>query len=58
MLTSAFGSARRRKAMDSRLRHTVEKDVLEGALNIAVDAGLSQAQTFKPSEGTEDFLNV
>ena len=57
MLTSAFGSARRRKAMESRLRHTVETDVLEGALNIAVDKGLSQSQTFKPSDGRVIFMD-
>ena len=42
--------------MESRLRHHVEKDVLEGALNIAVDKGLSQVQTYKPSEGNVCFL--
>ena len=51
MLTSAFGSSRKRKAMESRQRHAVETDVLEGALNIAVDKGLSKAQTYKPNEG-------
>lgn len=37
--------------MESRLRHHVEKDVLEGALNIAVDKGLSQAQVYKEAAG-------
>ena len=43
--------------MESRLRHTVETDVLEGALNIAVDKGLSQSQTFKPSDGRVIFMD-
>ena len=51
MLTSAFGSSRKRKAMDTRIRHHVKTDVLEGALNSAVDKGLVLAQTHKVSEG-------
>ena len=51
MLTSAFGSSKKRKAMETRLRHEVEKYVLEGALNSAVDTGLVQAETHKAREG-------
>ena len=51
MLTSAFGSSKKRKAMETRLRHQVEKYVLEGALNSAVDTGLVQAETHKAREG-------
>ena len=37
--------------METRICHHVKTDVLEGALNSAVDKGLVQAQTHKVSEG-------
>ena len=37
--------------METSKRHRVKTDVLEGALNSAVDKGLGLAQTHKVSEG-------
>ncbi|KAK3597680.1 hypothetical protein CHS0354_040055 [Potamilus streckersoni] len=48
-LTSAFGSSRKRKAMESRLRNKVEAKELEKAMGSAVEMALSQERLNPPS---------
>lgn len=47
ILTSSFGSYKRKRAMDSRLRNTVGNEELKGVLDSTIDQGLEQAQSYK-----------